>query len=154
MVFDVLHQIEIEPGYKEISIRSDEEANNPNPIRRGLFGSSRYLAINSKSYPGRIARQLLNSNFQMTSAEILCISILCLIHDLANNRIPGISWGNFKPLLPIHDEMVSMCHDSVINEAEKILKYYMLPKVDGWGSNDTGGQMVGVVGYGQHYIHK
>ena len=72
------------------------------------------------------------------------------MYDLENNRcaISGVTRDNFKILITIHDELVVTYHKSIRDKAEKVLRWYMLPQVEGWP------RMAGEVTYGKTYIHK
>ena len=153
MVVDSLRKIESEDGYNEIVLNAKKESFSEYPIRKGLFGTENYIdlsscTVNNRVDHGSIQRKILNANFQMTSAEILCISYICMMHDLLNDRIKGVTFEDFCPLIPIHDEIVAICKNEIVEKAKKILTYYILPSVENWG------RMSGEITYGKSYQHK
>lgn len=147
MINDALWKIESEKGYKNIVYKAADMSASRKPKRGGLFGTQKYIDTEG-SNQSKISRQILNANFQTTSAEILCLSYLTMMHDLLNNKIKGITIDDFCPLLPIHDEIVAICKEDKVDVCTDLLKYYVLPQVEGWG------RMSGDVTSGQHYEHK
>lgn len=147
MIQDALWKIELEKGYRHIVSKASDMSVSRKPKRSGLFGTEKYIDTTGSGH-SKIARQILNANFQMTSAEILCLSYMTMMHDLLNNKIKGITLDDFCPLLPIHDEIVAICREDKVDVCTDLLKYYILPQVEGWG------RMSGDVTAGQHYEHK
>lgn len=150
----IYNYITSDSGYRKITDKCREDLKDKSSIfqtRCGLFGSERIMIVddNGGKDRGHPFRQKLNGYFQITSAELLCISYQTLQHDLLNNKIPKVTASDIIPLIPIYDELIVLYRDDGRDELyQDIIRYYMLPQVEGWG------RMSGGLTAGDYYSHK
>lgn len=128
-----------DPGYVAAKQRAKSEADKTKfggtALRNGLFGTvvpAEKKTVYGSDYNSRL-RQALNSNFQLTASEITSYCLESMLVDLYNktNKF-GLSLEQLTPIVPIYDEVVFDIDNEVKDEAIELIKFYMLPKVEGW----------------------
>ena len=149
----MLNYINNEPGMKAILEMARKEANSQAPRLRGLFKSTFPLILTDKeerqSEKAKVEmkmRKILSAVFQTTAAEMLCYSLGRIFLQQIEGNIPN--GKDFMFLIPIHDEVIFMAREDLVEEAKAIIDKEFLVSVNGWVP------FKGEFAVGEHYVSK
>lgn len=126
-------------GYKRIVKAYSDLHQDPNIMRKGLFGTK--LPVRTS---GSVRNQLKNGFFQVTAAEILVLSLMRMNSMIENNLKNG--YNDMRLLVPIYDEVVFIVKDELVEQAKDMIENIMKPIVDDWAP------FQGEIMVGQHYM--
>lgn len=140
-----------DPGYMHIYELAKVESKKARPVRRGLFGTEVEATKTGKygDSVGTRRRQSINGNFQTTASEIVATCLHAMIFDLiAEENKYNLTLEQVTPVCTIYDEVLFDVDNEVLDEAIELIKFYMLPTVQGWAT------MAGEITQGEYYVHK
>ena len=149
----MLSYINNDPGMVSIIEMAREEANSATPRLRGLFKSVYPLVLTDKELTGsknevreRKVRKILSAVFQTTAAELLSYSLGRIFLQQIEGSIP--KGKDFMFISAIHDEVVFLTREDLVEEAKEIVEREFLVEVKGWC------KFAGETSVGDHYESK
>lgn len=149
----MLNYINTEPGMISLINTARKEASSPTPRLRGLFKSIYPLVLTEaelrkssrEQYESKV-RKILSAAFQTTAAELLSYSLGRVFLRQVNGELP--TGKDFMPIGVIHDEVVFMVREDIVDEMVKVIEEEFLVQVSGWTP------FAGETNVGVHYESK
>lgn len=135
----IYNMVNNDSGYKRIVKAYSDLHQDPNIMRKGLFGTK--LPVKTS---GSVRNQLKNGFFQVTAAEILVLSLMIMNSMIEHNLKNG--YDDIRLLVPIYDEVVFIVKDELVDQAKDMIENIMKPIVDDWAP------FQGEIMVGQHYM--